>query len=57
MRDFSLKRKDKGSKTAITFPLGSGSVLVMRKPTQKNWLHSIPKRLKVDNEGVNLTFR
>ena len=57
VRDFSLKRKDKGSKTAITFPLGSGSVLIMRKPTQKNWLHSIPKRLKVDNERVNLTFR
>lgn len=45
----------------LKFPLLSGDMVVMRGPTQSNWLHSIPKRTRRDGEGVtgrmNITFR
>jgi alkylated DNA repair dioxygenase AlkB len=37
--------------------LGSGSLLVMRGPTQACWKHQIPKTTRVVGERVNLTFR
>lgn len=45
----------------VKFPLLSGDMVVMRGPTQSNWLHSIPKRTGRGGEGVrgriNITFR
>lgn len=45
----------------IKMPLGSGDMVVMRGPTQANWLHSIPKRRGKSGENVrgriNITFR
>ena len=35
----------------------NGSLLVMKGKTQHFWQHSIPKRLKVKQRRVNLTFR
>ena len=37
--------------------LKNGSLLLMLSETQHHWEHSIPKRLKVKNQRVNLTFR
>lgn len=47
--------------TQIKLPLGSGDMILMRGETQRNWLHSIPKRtgknLDVDTGRINITMR
>lgn len=47
--------------TPLKFPLSSGDMLIMRGPTQSNWLHSIPKRKGRSGDAVrgriNITFR
>ncbi|KAK4754358.1 hypothetical protein SAY87_002462 [Trapa incisa] len=40
-----------------SFVLKHGSMLVMRGYTQRDWVHSVPKRAKVDAVRINLTFR
>ena len=55
-RDFQLKRKD-GKGNTITVELDDGSLLLMKHPTQRYWLHQIPKRQKIGDERINLTFR
>lgn len=40
-----------------TFRLKHGSLLVMRGYTQRDWIHSVPKRAKADATRINLTFR
>lgn len=55
-RDFVLRRrKAKGEKVSIQ--LSNGSLLVMRGDTQTNWEHSVPRRKRVREPRVNLTFR
>lgn len=54
-RDFILSEKETNVKTVI--PLSSGSVLLMGKNCQTNYSHSIPKRMKVKDPRINLTFR
>ena len=54
-RDFIFKSKKDKIKKNIT--LQNGSALYIMHPTQNNYKHSLPKRLKVLNERVNLTFR
>ena len=54
-RDFIFKSKKNKIKKNIT--LQNGSALYMMHPTQNNYNHSLPKRIKVLNERVNLTFR
>nr|GEU78138.1 DNA oxidative demethylase ALKBH2 [Tanacetum cinerariifolium] len=39
------------------FALKHGSLLVMRGNTQRDWLHSVPKRAKANSARINLTFR
>ncbi|KAK6269184.1 hypothetical protein QUC31_013344 [Theobroma cacao] len=39
------------------FRLKHGSLLVMRGYTQRDWLHSVPKRAKAETTRINLTFR
>ncbi|KAK1416372.1 hypothetical protein QVD17_32163 [Tagetes erecta] len=71
-RDFYMKKKSQGQvvgyrpfKRAKTdsaverhsFKLKHGSLLLMRGNTQRDWLHSVPKRAKVDSVRINLTFR
>lgn len=55
-RDFQLKRKD-GKGNTITVELDDGSLLLMEHPTQRYWLHQIPKRKKIGDQRINLTFR
>ena len=54
-RKFSFKHKQ--TKETVSILLESGSLLVMKGSTQKNWLHSLPKSKKVNKPRVNLTFR
>lgn len=54
-RDFFLKNKSNNEKVKIE--LQTGSLLVMQGETQTYWQHSLPKRLKVKEPRINLTFR
>lgn len=40
-----------------SFTLKHGSLLVMRGYTQRDWIHSVPKRAKAEATRINLTFR
>jgi alkylated DNA repair dioxygenase AlkB len=55
-RRFSLKQKRAGAKP-IVLDLPSGSLLLMRGQTQKNYRHALPKTTKPVAERINLTFR
>ncbi|XP_022950476.1 DNA oxidative demethylase ALKBH2 isoform X1 [Cucurbita moschata] len=52
-------KKSKKSSVADThsFVLKHGSLLVMKGYTQRDWMHSVPKRLKAEATRINLTFR
>lgn len=54
-RTFKLKHiATKHTKELI---LQNGSLLTMEGSLQQNWLHSLPKSLKVKQARINLTFR
>ena len=55
-RDFVLRRND-DPKAKVTIALTHGSLLVMAGETQGNWQHAIPRRKRVSEPRVNLTFR
>ena len=55
-RDFQFKSKH-NSEEKKEIELTHGSLLVMHDPLQKNWLHQIPVRKKVNKPRINLTFR
>lgn len=54
-RDFVIKHKH--SKLKYNISLHSGDLLIMHWPMQRDWLHSVPKRLKVKEPRWNYTFR
>jgi len=54
-RTFRFKHKFKDLKTSIE--LTSGSLLLMKSPTQGFWLHALTKTTKVNSPRINLTFR
>ena len=56
-RDFIFKHKTNKSYENIKIHLKSGSLLLMLGSTQHHWKHSLPKRLKVREPRINLTFR
>ena len=69
-RDFLMKPKPSPSEASVTtqngvsskpvkLSLASGDMVLMRKQTQANWLHSIPKRKGGQGDGgrINITFR
>ncbi|KAJ9636059.1 hypothetical protein H2204_005556 [Knufia peltigerae] len=64
-RDFLMKHKPpkegepKLETKDIKLPLASGDMVLMRGPTQSNWLHSIPKRKggEADKGRINITLR
>ena len=41
----------------VKIKLHSGSLLIMRYPTNEQWYHEIPKRAKIKNVRVTLTYR
>ena len=56
-RDFIFKHKTDKSFENIKIHLKSGSLLLILGSTQHHWKHSLPKRLKVREPRINLTFR
>ncbi|MCT0212426.1 MULTISPECIES: alpha-ketoglutarate-dependent dioxygenase AlkB [unclassified Synechococcus] len=58
-RSFRLRPRDPEAITEapLSVELGHGDLLVMDPPTQRLWLHQVPKRLRVQRERINLTFR
>ena len=56
-RPFVLKHKRRKDIADVKLLLPSGSLLLMKGPTQANWRHGIPKESKPCGPRVNLTFR
>ncbi|MBT9393003.1 alpha-ketoglutarate-dependent dioxygenase AlkB [Hymenobacter sp. NST-14] len=56
-RTFRLKPRPGLDAGALSLPLTSGSLLLMRGPTQQNWLHALPKTARPVGPRLNLTFR
>lgn len=56
-RDMLFKNKNNPSLKVIKILIENGSLLVMKGKTQHFWQHSIPKRLRVKQRRINLTFR
>lgn len=56
-RAFVLKHKTRPELKPIRLELPSGSLLLMKGLTQKNWKHGIDKQSKPCGPRVNLTFR
>lgn len=55
-RSFLLRHyKEKTLKVPVT--LTHGSLLLMRGSTQHHWEHSLPRRMKVTEPRINITFR
>jgi alkylated DNA repair dioxygenase AlkB len=54
-RDFDVRRD--ADKWTQRFALGHGDLLIMGSKSQTKWMHCLPKRLKVDDLRINLTFR
>lgn len=55
-RTFQMRHK-KRKELKAKMDLTHGSLLIMRGPTQENWVHQVPKTAKDVGERVNLTFR
>ncbi|KAJ9117594.1 hypothetical protein QFC22_004444 [Naganishia vaughanmartiniae] len=54
----TLSEISKAAATPLKFSLRPGTMILMRGPTQSNWLHSIPKRAGDGGGGrINITFR
>jgi hypothetical protein len=54
-RKFCFKHKQTGQ--TISLILEAGSLLVMKGPTQKHWVHRLPPTVRVTTPRINLTFR
>eukprot|EP00928_Gymnodinium_smaydae_P090199 TRINITY_DN7403_c0_g1_i2.p1 TRINITY_DN7403_c0_g1~~TRINITY_DN7403_c0_g1_i2.p1 ORF type:complete len:257 (-),score=36.50 TRINITY_DN7403_c0_g1_i2:79-825(-) len=57
VRDFDLREHDNKDGRRIRIRLASGSLLVMSGRTQHFWQHSLPRRKRLQEERINLTFR
>lgn len=56
-RTFILRHRRDRQQRAVRIELASGSVLLMKGETQKNWRHGIDKQSRPCGPRVNLTFR
>jgi len=58
-RRFRLRPRDAQRLThePVSLELASGSLLLMRGPTQHHWLHAVPKTARPTAPRLNLTFR
>ncbi len=54
-RDFDVRRDR--DRWTHRFSLGHGDLLIMGTDSQTKWTHCVPKRLKIKNLRINLTFR
>lgn len=63
-RDFKFRPKpntalpnDGNVTEAFDLTLHHGSVLIMRGDTQRHWQHALPKRMRINEPRLNITFR
>lgn len=56
-RVFQIKPKKRDGGKIARIELSSGSLLVMRGQTQRNFVHAVPKSSRVHAARINLTFR
>ena len=58
-RRFRLRPRDpaRTPHAPVSLDLPAGSLLVMRGPTQRHWLHALPKTARSLAPRLNLTFR
>ena len=56
-RDFLFKHKHNKNFNKIKLNLENGSLLLMHGNSQHFWYHTLPKRLRVKERRINLTFR
>jgi alkylated DNA repair dioxygenase AlkB len=56
-RDFVLRHKTRTDVEKVVLRLTHGSLLVMSGDTQACWQHALPRRKRVSEARVNLTFR
>lgn len=56
-RSFVFQHKLRKDLRPVRVRLESGSLLIMKGNTQRNWKHGIPKESKTCGPRVNLTFR
>ena len=54
-RKFAFKHKQ--TKETVSMVLEHGSLLLMKGPTQTNWLHRLPPTKLISRPRINLTFR
>ena len=55
-RDFQFRHRfDKNRKFTVSLP--HGSLLIMQNECQRHWQHQLPKRKRVTQSRINLTFR
>jgi len=54
-RDFVITHEHRGERHVIS--LGHGDLLVMSGRSQTDWRHSVPRRARVSEPRVNLTYR
>ncbi|MFZ6745213.1 alpha-ketoglutarate-dependent dioxygenase AlkB family protein [Undibacterium sp. JH2W] len=57
VRTLVFKHKFRKELKPIKLPLASGSLLLMKGDTQRNWKHGIEKESAVCDARINLTFR
>lgn len=55
-RTFQLRHRTDTS-IRVDIVLEHGSLLIMRGPTQHHWLHRLPKRTRISEPRINITFR
>jgi alkylated DNA repair dioxygenase AlkB len=56
-RTLIFKHKTRSDQPPVRVPLESGSLLLMKGDTQKNWKHGINRESRPCGPRVNLTFR
>lgn len=56
-RTLILKHRQRKDVELVRLPLESGSLLLMKGETQRNWKHGIAKQTRPCGPRVNLTFR
>jgi alkylated DNA repair dioxygenase AlkB len=55
-RDFHVRSR-RGAGDVQSIPLTHGSLLVMHGSSQSEWQHALPRRKRVTEPRINLTFR
>jgi len=56
-RTFRMRPRRVASGQAVAWELRHGDLLVMDPPTQRDWRHELPRRVRVLAPRLNLTFR